>query len=297
MIGQVLVKRLQALGARLFVGDLKPRPADFSKDILYREGDLNTIPKEELLQFEPHYFFHLAAGFERSFESYDFWKDNQENNVLLSHHLIDCLKNSPTLKKVVFASSYLVYDPKQYLFEAPQAESVRLHEKCSVYPRNLCGMAKLLHEGELRFLTQFEETSFTFAAARIFRSYGKGSQDVISRWIRSLLVEEEIVVYCKEGSFDYIFADDVAEGLLLLGGLERSVIVNLGRGRSRKVQEVVSILRAQFPKMETREEKANFPLYEASLADMDLFQTLTGWQPAHDLEDAIPCIIEHELNK
>ncbi len=52
--------------------------------------------------------------------------------------------------------------------------------------------------------------------ARIFRSYGKNSRDIISRWIRALLNNSELTVYRKEGLFDYIYAEEVAEGLIKL---------------------------------------------------------------------------------
>ena len=61
-----------------------------------------------------------------------------------------------------------------------------LAETDPVRPRNLCGGAKLMHEKELDFLDQFPGTPFTSVSARIFRVYGRGSKDVVSRWVRSL---------------------------------------------------------------------------------------------------------------
>ena len=56
-------------------------------------------------------------------------------------------------------------------------------------------------------------------SARIFRVYGRGSRDVVSRWIRSLTQAPDLplTVFRKEGRFDYVYAGDVAEGLLRLG--------------------------------------------------------------------------------
>jgi len=296
VIGSSLVGRLHKEGARLFVGDLKPRPKEWPKDILYREGDLNSIGKEQLLDFEPDVYFHLAATFERSEETYDFWEENFHHNVQLSHHLIDCLKGSKTLKKVVFASSYLIYDPDQYLFEEPPDQPVLLSETNKVLPRNLCGMAKLLHEQELAFIQHFNKDRLSTASARIFRSYGRNSRDIISRWIRSLLRSEEIVVYCKEGAFDFILADDVAEGLIRLASSDFSGAVNLGNDHARRISDVLRILKGHFTAMKIKEKNSTIK-YEASQADMNLFQTITGWAPQHKLEDAIPLIIEYEKQK
>jgi carbamoyl-phosphate synthase large subunit len=70
VIGVELVKLLDEKGAIIFVGDLQDRPTSFRENILYRKGDLNSIPKEVLDEFQPEYFFHLAATFERSEETY-----------------------------------------------------------------------------------------------------------------------------------------------------------------------------------------------------------------------------------
>ena len=64
VIGMELIPKLCALGAQVLVGDLKPRPKSFSKDVQYRQGDLNTMTAQEFEAFAPDLFIHLAATFE-----------------------------------------------------------------------------------------------------------------------------------------------------------------------------------------------------------------------------------------
>jgi len=296
VIGRVLVERLHKLGAIVFVGDLKPRPSIFPNEVIYRQGDLNYITKEELDYFAPEIFFHLAATFERTIEAYDFWDENYHHNIRLSHHLMSCLKDSNYLKRVVFASSYLIYNPELYSFEKPAEKVVRLKENDAIYPRNICGAAKLLHEVELRFLNNFKASEFSTVCARIFRVYGKNSRDVISRWVRDLLQEREIEVFKKEGLFDYIYADEAAEGLIRLAISDATGIVNLGNDNARRIEEVIHILSQYFPEMKMGNIKSDIH-YEASQANMDLFEKITNWRPKLQLEDAIPEIIEYEKNK
>jgi carbamoyl-phosphate synthase large subunit len=294
VIGNALVEKLHRLGATILVGDLKPRPLDWPKEIRYRQGDLNYISGAELDDFAPEYFFHLAATFERSTETYEFWDENRWHNVHLSTHLMSLLKESRSLKKVVFASSYLIYDSKLYTFDLPAKEAVALKETDPILPRNLTGAAKLNHEIELRFIEEFRKDRYQIVSARIFRSYGRNSRDFISRWVRSLLRDEEIVVYGKEGLFDFVYANDVAEGLMQLAASPHaSGIVNLGRGQARRVDEVLEVLRGHFPAMKCREEECDIA-YEASRADMSRFVEMTGWAPAQDIETAIPELIAYE---
>jgi carbamoyl-phosphate synthase large subunit len=294
VIGLEMIPLLVERGAQVLVGDLKPRPSGFPDGVVYRQGDLNLMPQEELAAFAPEIFIHLAATFERSEESYGFWEENFWHNVRLSHHLMTLAKDLPSLKRVVFASSYLIYDPVRYQFAEPQAAPLPLTEADPILPRNLTGMAKLSHEIELRFLRQFRAAAFTTTCARIFRGYGRNSRDIISRWVRMLLAGERISVYRPEGLFDYVYARDSAEGLIRLAAADSvPEIVNLGTGRSRRVRDVLDVLATHFPDLTADEVEADIP-YEASEADITLLRATLDWSPRFDLPEAIAEIVAHE---
>lgn len=298
VIGTEILSKLGSLpDIQVLAADKKSKPQGLAPNIEYRQGDLNQITLRELSQFEPSIFLHLAASFERSTESLDFWTENFQNNVRLSHHLMGLMKQLPSLKRVIFASSYLVYDQKLYQFKLPQSEPQRLSEDSAIHPRNLVGMAKLAHEKELDFLSQFYSEQFTALSVRIFRGYGRGSRDIVSRWVRSLLIGEEIYVYNSEGIFDYIYAKDSAEGLLKLA-MNSSIagVVNLGTGRSRRVIEIIDELRKYFPDMKVEMLESN-PPFEASEADIKRMASELQWKPEYNLEKAISEIIDFEKAK
>ena len=292
VIGTALVDHLLSCGARLFVGDLKPEPTDWKGRLEYRQGDLVEMEEEQVRAFSPEIFFHLAAAFERSIENYEFWEENYHHNVFLSHRLLTQLKEVPSLKKIIFASSYLIYDPLLYLSKTDSKEMRPLKEKSAASPRNLCGMAKFFHEKELAFVSTFKP-HLQIISARIFRSYGKGSRDIISRWIRSALQGEVLEVYRPEGRFDFIYADDVAVGLQKLAESSFSGVVNLGTGHARSIDEVVEIIKSHFPKLKVEQRKAQIEI-ESSLASMEKFQGITGWNNFRTLEQAIHEIIQFE---
>lgn len=294
VIGMELVPRLIGYGVDVLVGDLKVRPSEFSEKIRYRQGDLNFLTKAELDAFGPEIIIHLAATFERSTEALEFWDENFHHNVKLSHHLMTLAKSCESLRRVVFASSYLIYDQELYQFNHAQKSPRKLLEGDPVQPRNLTGMAKFLHEMELQFLESFSECKFTTICVRIFRGYGCRSRDVISRWVRSLLQGDGIFVYRPEGMFDYIYSADSAEGLVRLAFCQEARgIVNLGTGRSRRVSDVVQVLKKNFPGASITYEDSEIP-FEASEAGIDKLQALTGWKPTRELDETIREIIEFE---
>lgn len=295
VIGTELVDRLLAQGARVWVGDLKPQPNSWMGRLVYRRGDLNHVRFEELAAFRPEVFVHLAATFERSVETPEFWGENFQHNVRLSHHLCTLLRRVESLQTIVFASSYLLYDPRQYCFPDPQSVAVRLREDAVVSPRNLCGAAKQYHELELEFLRS-SLPNVSVVNARIFRGYGRGSRDVISRWIRDLMFDREITVFRPEGMFDFTYAEDTAEALLRLAAARADGVVNVGSGRARRVADVVDVLRRQFPRMRTTDASSEIP-FEASEADIERLRSICGWVPEHTLETAIPRIVEYEARR
>lgn len=293
VIGRELVKKLFKRGAIIRCFDITPQPKEFLGKVEYCQRDLATLNPIEFVNFNPEIMFHLAATFERTEEVPEFWEDNFTNNIVLSHKIVDAARKCTHLKKFIFASSYLIYSPELYLFNKPQLNPRKLEEADLPNPRNLCGTAKYYTEKELEFMNTMYD-GFISISARIYRVYGFSSRDVISRWVRMALNNEELVVFQKENMFDYIFAGDVAEGLIKMAeNVNKNEIINLGTGTASKIEEVIKILREQIPDTKIKEiEKEEF--FEASCADISKLTRLTEWQPKVTFEEGIKKIIKYE---
>ena len=257
VIGRELVSRLVSQGVQVIVGDLQPRPEEFREGVTYLQmdlNDLNTWPECDV-------FYHLAATFERLEEGPEHWEKNFRHNVQLSHHLLTLCK----APRVVFASSYLVYG-----------------KYGKIEPRNLTGAAKFYTECELARLHPES------ASARIYRVYGKGSKDVISRWIRALLRDEEITLYNPDSTYDYIYAGDVAQNLINA----RPGVHDLGTFVSTLVYDVVMILKDFFPNAKIKVDRHRRP--GAEKWEGFLRAPLEGHT---DLVDGIQKVIEYERGR
>ncbi len=295
VIGRELLEILCASEASVLCCDLKPPPSWLDSTVAYVEGDANELSAEQIEGFSPEYCFHLAATFERTTESEEFWAENFHHNVRLSHHIATLVRGVPSMRRMIFASSYLTYDPALYLFAEPQSSPASLSEAAAVRPRNLCGGAKLMHEEELEFLGLFPSTPFTSVSARIFRAYGRGSNDIVSRWVRSLVTDPgmPLSAYRVEGLFDYVYAGDVADGLVRLGVSDATGPVNLASGSARRVSELLEILATRFPAMSWNEEPSDIA-FEAHEAELSRLQETVGWRPSRSLEQGVDLLIEHE---
>ena len=73
IIGKHLVQKLIDVNANLLVGDIKKCPKNFIGKVKYLRKDLNTLKIKELKSFKPDVFIHLAATYERTQETKEFF--------------------------------------------------------------------------------------------------------------------------------------------------------------------------------------------------------------------------------
>jgi nucleoside-diphosphate-sugar epimerase len=297
VIAGELLARLSAAGARVLSVDRLPL-ADPPPGVEHLEGDLATIALAPLERFRPRHILHLAATFERSVESPEFWAENWNDNVVVSHRLAELAESAGAVETFVFASSYLVYDPRQYLTAAPPAVATALDEEAALRPRNLCGAAKLYAEAEIEFMRRVRGLAFRSAHARIFRVYGRGSKDVVSRWVRAALAGEGVELYHPENRFDYVFAGDVAEGLLRITRSPAAEgAINVASGAARPVSDVIRAVEAATgTRLAATQRDVDEP-YEASEADLGRLRATTGWSPPTDLEAGVRLLVEFERGR
>jgi nucleoside-diphosphate-sugar epimerase len=295
VIGRELLEILSGRDARVLSVDRLPLPGPAPAGVDHLVADLAEADLRPLMTFRPRIVLHLAATFERSVESAEFWEQNWSDNVVVTHRLAEVLARTRSVAAFVFASSYLVYRTDQYLLAEPAREAVSLAEEAAIAPRNLCGAAKLYGEAELAFAREVLGGGFRTVAARIFRVYGPGSRDVVSRWVRAALQDEPIELYHPENRFDYVFSGDVAEGLLRLAVEPRADgIVNLGSGRARPVADVVRAIEAASGRQLRSTRRSVDEPYEASQANLDRLMGWVGWRPRIDLETGVARIVAHE---
>lgn len=306
LIGTDLILKLSELNTKnIICVDLKSKPKQFNNlNIEYYEQDASLLDINFMKEKDPEVIFHLAATFERTTETLDFWEENYKHNVKLSNHIGTICKNLPNLDRVIFTSSYLIYNSELYTFSEPQINPIIVNEETPIKPRNICGASKLLHEIELNFFSHFNDKfKFTCVTPRIFRVYGPGEcgrlgGTIINRWINSLIEDESkpLSVFAKEGIFDYIYSEDICFSLILLASSKHNGVINIGKGEGRTINDVLNILKQYFPKLNYKEIECE-TMYEACQADMDKFFEVTGWCPTTNLEEGIKkCVSDIKKN-
>jgi len=296
VIGRQLTSKLLESGAEVLSVDREPMPPGNWVDLHHEQADLSEMDLEVLTNFAPTAVFHLAASFERSEESAAYWSVGWRDDVVASHRVIGALARQTEVETFVFASSYLVYDPLSYLVKDSRTMPVAVDESTQVAPRNLCGAGKYYTERELRYVGHTSQPDLRVVNARIFRVFGRGSRDVISRWVRAGIADQPIEVFNRSNRFDYLFADDVAETLVRLeGDSGASGIYNVGSGRATSIDRVLAVMAQQGIAPQRISDTGETAPFEASVADISRLRAQIGWTPDTTLEEGIEALVEHEL--
>lgn len=298
VIGSELAKLCDNSGLKILGVDKKDAPTDWPENQRFIKGDLSSMSMGPIEEFGPEVVFHLAASFERTSESSTFYTTNHTDNVRVSSRVLDFAMNSSSAETYIFASSYLVYDSTNYLSGSLSHKPISLHETATLKPRNLVGAAKLFHESEIEFMSGFFPSK-KLLNVRIFRGFGLGSRDVISRWVRACLSGRPISVYDAESSFDFIFAGESARKLLMMVGQKvPGGTYNLASGRSTSISEIVDLLTEIFPNTTVeRVDGEAGKLIEKSRADMSRLSDYVEDTESQYLKNQIIRVVEYEASR
>lgn len=253
--------------------------------------NLAKNPLDAIVEFDPEVVFHLAASFERLYEDSRFFGVNQEDNILATTWFNSAISKCNSVKKYIFASSYLVYNDGYYTYHEPQI-AFRIDEQHELKPRNLIGASKLYAEKEIEFIGKGK---FDYVFARIFRVYGNGSKDVVSRSVRAKIEGIQVATYNLKNCYDFIHAKDVAEALWRLSGLPFCGVVNVGTGVTTSIEKVFKTIGC-----ETYPINAKGLLsqpYENSVCNNETLWEVTGWSPSIMIEDGVKMVEEYERTR
>lgn len=299
VIGRELLPRLQTAGARVLSADREALAPDLAAGIEGARVDLADGDLGPLRAFEPEVIVHLAGARALGAETAEFAARNFRDNTVASHQVASLAAALPSVRVFVFASSDQVYRAGIYQFSEPRESPVYLREDDAIEPRGLFGAAKYHAERELDSVRSAARPDLRVVHARIFRAYGSGGGDEISRWVRAALNREPIEVENEGNRYAYIHAGDVAQGLIRLAESGRaSGPVNLASGRSDSVAEVLAAMERHLPAV--RDVVRRLPdrrPFEAVGAELARLRDWTGWEPAVDLREGIGRIVAYERSR
>jgi UDP-glucose 4-epimerase len=248
------------------------------------EGDIRDRGLvAELVGEGPDLIYHLAAQMDvrRSVEDPVF---DGEVNILGTVNLLEAARSCDC--RFLFASTGGAIYGEGYDRELPFAESAPLR------PDSPYGQSKLASEGYCGLYRRLYGVDTV--ALRLGNVYGprqnpKGEAGVIAMFCGRLVRGEPVTVF-GDGTQtrDYVYVEDVVDGLIRVGATDFEGAYNIGTGRQTSVLDLVSSLSGIYSSSEDPEfaparvgEIARTAISPARL------EAELGWRPAVELEDGL----------
>jgi len=301
-LGRRLILRLIAKGAYVVGLDLTPFPRKFKKladvkgTLIHREGDLNSMQfvnksLQKLRSGCRRYsaLFHLSA-LSHAGRCEDDPLTAYKTNVHQTVQLLEACRNGG-LTRVLFPSTALVYgDNRDGL----------LTEEHSTNPKTIYASSKLAAEALIQGFA--ESYYFSCDIARLSNVYGSDANPdtAVSTVLRQIRRQETIRLRTLKPVRDFIYCEDVAEGLirLLTSGCEPGCrVFNLSTGQATTIGEMaktayeVAGIRKEI--YESNKDDA-FKKSRLVLANNKLVKR-TGWHPIFSVRKGLEAAWE-EMN-
>ncbi len=253
---------LEPFGARFMHGDIRDRKA------------LDTaLDGQEVV-------VHLAAD-TRVIDSIENPRRNFDVNVVGSYCLLEACR-AHGVHRVVAAST-----GGAILGEVPAP----VHEEMVACPLAPYGASKLAMEG---YLSAFSAAyGMKCCALRFSNIYGPGSfhkGSVVAHFFKQILTAKELVVY-GDGSQarDFLFVEDLVEGIRQAMGSDATGVFQLGSGRPTTINELLEIVRAVTNRPELPVRYAGFRAGEIHVTWCDIAKARSAFDfsPRTSLPDGM----------
>ena len=150
-------------------------------------------------------------------------------------------------------------------------------------------LRRYMEKKESDFLIKFNK-KIDVIKLRIFRGYSNGCDSVISRWVRSILLNKRIYVYNELSSFDFIFAEDTASLIYDISNSSKRIntVLNVGSGVSIQIKNILNILKRKINKnLKISYQKSFIDLFENSIADTRKLKKYLNWEAKTSIESGI----------
>lgn len=284
-IGRRLIRKLVSNKAEVIILDNNKKERD-DVDIDFGVADILDIDISQPFDLEHHdisIIFHLAALTNLKECTKNPLKAF-EINCLGTQNLLESIRSS-RIERFIYMSTLGVYGIPKNL---PMDED---HPTIPIEPYAASKLA-----GESVTMAYSNSYGVEASIARSFNAYGPGQRNdfIIPRIIEQGLEKDIIELENIKSTRDFIWVDDVAEGLIKIAEKGKDTLYNLGTGIETPVEEVIKIVGELLGKkiaIKTKSIKKSGVL--RSRADIEKAKTHLGWRPKVNLREGLSQMINY----
>ncbi len=260
--------------------DLKEKLNVIRGDVRYK---LEVI--RALQEAKPEIVIHLAA-IPDARKSNQFPEDAIDINLNGTINVLEAVRRTDSVKRLVFASSSFVYGDFQY---------EPADEKHQTNPIDVYGGTKLSCE----ILTKAYGSKFglQWTIVRPSAVYGPGdSYDRVSKvFIENALGGKPLLLYDGgKNKLDFTYVSDTAAGIVAAAKSEKAAnqVFNITRGDGRTIKDFASIVAKNIPGAKLLEKESGDRVPSRGALDNSKARKLLGFKPRYSIEEGIPNYIK-----
>ncbi|WP_284037410.1 NAD-dependent epimerase/dehydratase family protein [Neobacillus sp. 114] len=251
----------------------------YQKSLIHHEGEVRDL----FHLFKPDKVIHLAAI------------PGVPNSIVVPNEYVDYdikatinalrLAGETGAKQFIFASSSSVYGDKQNI---PLKEEMANGKVVSPYAAAKYGAEAFCHA----YSTIYD---YQVSILRFFTVYGPwGRPDMaITKFIKQLMADQEIVVFGSRTARDYTYIDDCVTGIIsAFQQKDQFAIFNIGSGSPILIEELIEQLRGFFPGMRVKHAGFRQGDVHSTWADVSKAKGELGFYPSMSFTDGLSITIE-----
>ncbi len=255
--------------------------------VTFVRGDTRSSQSlaEALLEHTPDAVVHLAA-LPIAKESMEHPHEATSINLGGTITLLECLRLSRSVKRMVFASSSFVYGH----FQSEPAD-----EQHPLNPIDIYGVTKL--SGEMLTRVYCDRMGIEHVVVRPSAVYGftDTNRRITQIFVERALEGKPLTLHDGGTSrLDFTYVEDIAQGLHLatLKPEAKNETFNLTRGQARSIADLAEVIREFVPDVKLVSEPTDLVRPNRGALSIDKARRLLGYEPRWDLEEGMRVYIQ-----
>lgn len=249
----------------------------------------NPTVADVVAKVQPSIIYHLAAQISVP-RSGEHPIEDATSNIIGSLNILEAARRCNPIPKFVFVSTggaiYGNLGPAE-----------RASEEIECKPISPYGASKLAVESYLRVYSNL--CGLRYGIVRPGNVYGprqtaRGGAGVVAIFAKAMLADEPITIYGDGSAFrDYVFVDDIVQGILAVAASNMARPFNIASGTATSVNEVFETIRKHVP-------YSLSPMYKPERSSdvagivLDIIQAKRelGWAPKTPFEEGIAMTVD-----
>ncbi len=249
------------------------------------EADINDLQKLGPLTKAVQVVFHLAAK-SRTSESHQDREGCFRINVHGTFNLLEACRDAKP--KIVFPSSWVVYDKNSIADGEATAESAKLG------PNSPYAISKLVGEEYIRFYS--DQCGIDYVILRLSNVYGSGDKDrIIPMIVDKALRNELITIFGTHHYVNFVHVRDVVKAMWRVAedANANNKTMNIGSKESVNLPDIAKQIVAESNSSSGIKiaplDPSEYPYYRP---DLDLAGKISGYAPSVGLDEGILEVVD-----